>query len=344
MSGSLLTLSCPGCAGLLSVSEGDTNTVCGHCGNHLLLPWGVRKYISGDCVGRTGAVRAVRARIQGISRKLPEGASVRSARLYHVPFWSVTCRVDGYVFGTKGVFTEREVETETEPMGDGGKPIITRRLVRQRVGSEAVEQRVGLDLDLMVSGARLEPLGIPSLGEKTQMALTGMELGRGRLPEGLSIFDAGSPAEGIVVDPVVTLEEAREEASRIVERMSHGAGPDLEQRSLHLAVTGRRERLVYYPLWIVDYKTSAAGFSAVVDGRTGAVLTGRFPEDTRRMRMLLTAAGAASASLVPPLLHLLTWAPPPLRVIAFFFTSLAGASIINLLKLNRKGMTGEKRG
>lgn len=343
MSGSLLTLSCPGCAGLLSVSEGDTNTVCGHCGNHLLLPWGVRRYISRDNIGKTGAARAVRAKLERISRTLPEGASVHSARLYHVPFWSVTCRVDGYVLGTRGMFIEREVETETDPMGQGGKPVITRKLVRQRTGSEAVEQRVGLDLDLMVSGARLEPLGIPSLGEKTQMALAGMELGRGRLPEGLAVFDAGDPPEGIVVDPVVDLEDAREEASRIVERLSHGAGPDLEQRSLHLAVTGRRERLVYYPLWIVDFTALGRRFSAVVDGRTGVVLGGRFPEDTRRTRMLLTIAGAGAASLVPPLVHLLTVASPPVRVLAFFFTVLVLWVLGNVLKLHGKGITGERR-
>ncbi|MCK7510202.1 MAG: hypothetical protein MZV70_43290 [Desulfobacterales bacterium] len=204
--------------------------------------------------------------------------------------------------------------------------MITTKMVRQRTGSEAVEQRVGLDLDMIISGARLEPLGIPSLGEQTQLALDGMELGRGRLPDDLRVFDSGNLPEGIVVDPVVGLEEAREEASRIVDRFCHGAGPDLEQRSLHLAVTGRRERLVYYPLWIVDFKAFDRRYGAVVDGRTGTVLSGRFPVDPGRTRMLFTAFGALTASLIPPVLHGLVAGSPVLRfmivVAAFILTSM----------------------
>lgn len=303
MSEALLTLSCPSCAGLLSVADGDTNTVCRHCGNRLLLPWGARRYISEDSVGKTGAVRAVRERTRAAAGSLPEGSAVTTALLYYVPFWSITCRVDGFVLGTRGIFTEREMETEFDPSGDGSKPVITSRRVKQRTGSEAVEQRVSLDLDITVSAARLEPLGIPSLGGRTQMALDGMELGRGRLPDGLRVFDSAHLPEGIVVDPVVDLGEAREEAARIVERYSQGAGTGLEQRSLHLCVTGRRERLVYYPLWIVGFTAFQGRFSAVVDGRTGTVLSGRFPADVGKNRMLVIAAGVITASFLPPLVH-----------------------------------------
>ncbi len=42
----LLTLSCPSCAGLLEVSEGNTNTVCPNCDTPLLLEGVVNRYIS----------------------------------------------------------------------------------------------------------------------------------------------------------------------------------------------------------------------------------------------------------------------------------------------------------
>lgn len=318
MSQALFTLSCPSCAGLLSVADGDTNTVCRHCGNRLLLPWGVRRYIAEDRIGKTGAVRAVRDKLREVTRSLPEGSAVTTAVLYYVPFWSITCRVDGFVLGTRGVYAEREVETETDPSGNGAQPVITSRLVKLRKGSEAVEQRVSLDLDLTVSAARLEPLGIPSLGEKTQMALAGMELGKGRLPDGLQVYDSANLPEGIVVDPVVDLREAREEAAGIVERYSRGAGTGLEQRSLHLCVTGKRERLVYYPLWIVGFTAFQGRFSTVVDGRTGTVLSGRFPADVRKSTMLVTAAGALTASVLPLLVHVFSVAPPVLRVLIVF--------------------------
>jgi hypothetical protein len=300
------------------VADGDTNTVCRHCGNRLLLPWGVRRYISEDRIGRTGAARAVRDRLRETTRSLPEGSAVTTAVLYYVPFWSITCRVDGFVLGTRGLYSEREVETEFDPSGDGAKPVITSRLVKQRTGSEAVEQRVSLDLDLTVSAARLEPLGIPSLGEKTQMALDGMELGKGRLPDGLQVFDSANLPEGIVVDPVVGLGEAGIEAAGIVDRYSRGAGTGLEQRTLHLCVTGRRERLVYYPLWIVGFTAFSKRFGAVVDGRTGTVLSGRFPADPRKSRMLVTAAGALTAAIVPMMVHAFFVVPPVLRVLMVF--------------------------
>ena len=318
MSGALYTLSCPSCAGLLSVADGDTNSVCRHCGNRLLLPWGVKRYIAEDRLGKTGAIRAVRDRLRETTRSLPKGAAVTTAVLYYVPFWSITCRVDGFVLGTRGVYAEREVETEFEPSGDGARPVIASRTVKQRTGSEAVEQRVSLDLDLTVSAARLEPLGIPSLGGKTQMALAGMELGKGRLPDGLLVYNSANLPEGIIVDPVVDLGEAREEAAGMVDRYSRGAGTGLEQRTLHLCVTGRRERLVYYPLWIVGFTAFQRRFGTVVDGRTGTVLSGQFPADFRKSRMLVTIAGALTASLVPFLVHVFIVAPPVLRVFLVF--------------------------
>jgi hypothetical protein len=340
MSEALLTLSCPCCAGLLSVSEGDTNTVCAHCGNHLLLPWGTRRYLADEKLGRTGAVRSVRARLGELAPEALSSASLRTSRLYHVPFWSVTCRVDGYVLGTRGTYVERELFAEVEPAG--GKPVITSRVVKHRTGSEAVEQRVSLALDVMISGARLEPLGIPSLGEKTQMALSGMELGGGRLPDALKVFDAGNLPEGVVVDPVVGITEAREEAGRIVERLSSGVGAGMEQRALHLVVTGRRERLVYYPLWIVDFTCSGRSYSAVVDGRTGIVLSGTFPADTKRIGMLLTVAGATLAALVPPLVHLLAGTSPQMRAVAFLALFFGVSALVNALGLFRRRMTGVK--
>jgi hypothetical protein len=326
------------------VADGDTNTVCRHCGNRLLLPWGVRRYIAEDRIGKTGAIRAVRNRLKETTRSLPEGAAVTTAVLYYVPFWSITCRVDGFVLGTRGVYAEREVETEFEPSGDGAKPVITSRMVRQRTGSQAVEQRVSLDLDLTVSAARLEPLGIPSLGGETQMALAGMELGKGRLPDGLHVFNSDSLPEGIVVDPVVDLGEAREEAAGIVDRYSRGAGTGLEQRALHLCVTGRRERLVYYPLWIVGFTAFQRRFGTVVDGRTGTVLSGRFPADVRKSRMLVTAAGALTASFLPFLVHVFVAVPPVLRVFIVLGVLAVGSAAGNAFKLHGGRFLGGKHG
>jgi len=298
----LLTLSCPSCSGLLEISEGNTNTVCPNCGTPLLLGGVVNRYIINSSVDSTDAVRVVRRKLEEVSAGVFTGCRVRKPFLTFVPFWILSCRVDGYVFGLKPVFKEKKVRTATEN-NDGSSQNYFVRTVKQRKGVRAEEHQISSGFDVIVSAAHLEPLGIPSLGAKSQMGLSGMALGRSgsRLP--LKVFDSDELPDSVsVVDPCVSINQAREESDRYIQRICGGVGVGLEQRSMYLAVTGAREKLVHYPLWVVEYVFENRSYRAVVDGCTGKLLKGAFPADSEHWKKVCRVLGSVWAGLIPILL------------------------------------------
>ncbi|MCK5131624.1 MAG: hypothetical protein KAR40_05670 [Candidatus Sabulitectum sp.] len=300
----LLTLSCPSCAGLLEVSEGNTNTVCPNCDTPLLLGGVVNRYIIESGIDSTDAVRVVRRKLEELSAGVFAGCRVRKPFLAYVPFWVLSCRVDGYVFGVKPVFKERKVRAAVEN-DDGGGQCTVIRTIKQRKGVRAEEHQISNGFDVIVSAAHLEPLGIPSLGAQSQMGLSGMALGRSGFQLPLRVFDSDKlPASAHVVDPAVSINQAKEEAEEYIRRICGGVGAGLEQRSMYLAVTGAREKLIHYPLWVVKYVLEEKTYRIVVDGYSGRVLKGAFPPDTAHWKKVCQILGSVWAGLVPILLLL----------------------------------------
>ncbi len=334
----LVTLSCPCCAGLLEVSEGSSNTVCSHCDTPLFLGGTVNRYILPAKVNSTGVLRSVRRKLEELSGGVFSECRVQKPFLAYVPFWLIASRVDGYVFGVKPVYRERKIKAAVEGE-DGGQGSII-RTIKQRKGVRAEEHQISNGIEMIISAARLEPLGIPSLGIRSQMGLSGMALGRsgGGLP--LEVFDSGRLPEGAhVVDPTVPISKAREEAEGYISRLCEGVGVGLEQRSMYLAVTGVRERLVHYPLWTVDYSLGERTFRTVVDGFSGQVLKGTFPADSRHWKRVCRVLGSIWAGLFP-LVLLIIFSPamaigPVLIVILFMLWGLVALSA-RFLKLASK--------
>lgn len=295
----LLTLSCPSCAGLLEVCEGNTNTVCPNCDTPLLLEGVVNRFIMESDIDSTTAVRVVRRKLEELSAGVLARCQLRRPFLAYVPFWILSCRVDGYVFGVKPVFSARKVRSPN-PSADGNGQNIIVRTVKHRKGVRAEEHQISSGYNFIVSAAHLEPLGIPSLGAQSQMGLSGMTLGRSdsRLP--LKVFDSESlPDSAHVVDPSVSINQAKDEFAEYIQRICGGVGVGLEQRSMYLAVTGVREKLVHYPLWVVEYVLNEKTYRIVVDGCSGKVLRGAFPPDTSHWRKVCQILGSVWAGLLP---------------------------------------------
>ena len=298
----LLTFSCPSCAGLLEISEGNTNTVCPSCDTPLLLEGVVNRYIIGSTIDSTEAVRMVRHKLEEMSAGVLARCRVRKPFLTYVPFWILSCRVDGYVFGVKPVFKEHKIRAAVENDDGGGQGTIV-RTIKQRKGIRAEEHQISSGFDVIVSAAHLEPLGIPSLGVQSQMGLSGMTLGRAGSKNPLTVFDSNSlPADAHVVDPAVSISQAREEAEEFIQRICGGVGVGLEQRSMYLAVTGAREKLVHYPLWVIEYVLDEKTYRIVVDGCSGKVLKGAFPADSAHWMKVCRILGSVWAGLIPVLL------------------------------------------
>ncbi len=338
----LLTLSCPSCGGLLEICEGNTNAVCPNCDTPLLLGGVVNRYIIESEVDSTGAVRAVRRKLEELSAGVFAGCRVRKPFLTYVPFWILSCRVDGFVFGVKPVFIKRRVRASTE--NDDGRaqnPVI--RTIKQRKGVRAEEHQISSGFDVIVSAAHLEPLGIPSLGAQSQMGLSGMALGRSdsRLP--LKVFDSENlSASAHVVDPAVSINQAKDEAEEFIQRICGGVGVGLEQRSMYLAVTGAREKLVHYPLWVVEYVLGEKTYRIVVDGCSGKVLRGAFPPDSAHWKKVCQILGSVWAGLIPVLLLVafsgLLKAGP---VLMFAMLSIYGLGVVSAKFLKMAGKNAE---
>lgn len=301
----LLTLSCPSCAGLLEVSEGSTNTICPNCDTPLLFEGIVNRYIIQSDIDSTAAIRVVRRNLEEMSSGVFAGCRVRKPFLTYVPFWILSCRVDGYVFGVKPVVEKRRVKFYSDSNNTGTEGVIT-RVKKQRKGVRAEEHQISWGVDVIVSAAHLEPLGIPTLGAHSQMGLSGMALGRSDMRLPLQVFDSDNLAPSAhIVDPSVTISQAKEEVEQYIQRICGGVGIGMEQRSMSLAVTGKREKLVHYPLWVVEYALNEKTYRIIVDGCSGKALRGVLPADSTYWLKICRILGSVWAGLVPILLILL---------------------------------------
>lgn len=297
-----VTLKCPACGGPLSLREGETHARCPGCDSSVLLTGAVGNYVLPEQVGSTPALRAVRRAMESGARGTAGEARVSRPRLFYVPFWHISAQVHGYVLGLEPKMREEDAPRPMEnPDGQSMSVFQSTRKVKRRVGVRAVEREVQLRGSVNVSAADLEPLGIPSLSSKAQMSLEGMEIQRNSLPDGLEVFDSRVHSDGVFVDPLVSRPEARAEAESYLRRLAGGAGRGLEQQWRYLVFTGRRESLIYYPLWVIGFSVSGKTYRAVVDGRTGRVLRGRFPSGPSGSRYIAGAAAAFWAFVAPPL-------------------------------------------
>jgi len=295
-----VALNCPSCAGQLSIREGDTHTVCPSCGSSLLLPNAVRRYVLPSLMETVDILRSVRRKLKSLNSEVVGKARVSKPVLYYIPFWHCSAQVNGYILGVEPVFQEREI-----PVGDseskyptGPYVSITKR-IKTRSGSSAVEREIQLSGSVNISAADLEPLGIPTLSADSQMSIQGLDIQRNSLPEGLEVLDKDDSREGVFVDPVITVADAHSQTDRYLRRLGSGVGFGLEERWEFVVVSGYRDVLVYYPLWITDYRTDSGAYQVVVDGRSGNVLRGRFPSSSRDKKILTVAAALLWSGILP---------------------------------------------
>lgn len=301
-------LSCPSCGGLLSLREGDVSGSCRHCGLGLRRGDGVARYYLPPVITATDALRSVRRRLtDGNARR---GALRRSKvdrpRLFLVPFWHVSAQVSGFSFGLDPVFVEEEIPVAVDTEKGETMSVFGRtRTVRTRKGVRAASREIRFFGSLNISAANLEPLGIPSLGEDSQLAVTGLEIQRTSLPEGLEVLDAEPPGDGVAVDPSVPLSQAVARSERYFDRLARGSARGLEQRWQWYTISCRRVSLVFYPLWVVDFRYDGEFYRAVLDGVSGQVARGVFPGRRMDENVVAALAAAAWASAIPFMLSML---------------------------------------
>lgn len=301
-------LSCPSCAGPLSLLDGEIRGRCRHCGVPVRINGGVERDIMQSSLDGTGALRAVRGML--CDRNARRGALARAKvgrpRLFYVPFWHVSAQICGFASGLDPVWEEQEipVAADTESSGDKMSSTGATRTVRFRKGADSAFREIAFRSSLNMSAADLEPLGIPTLDEDAQHSIDGLGIQRTTLPEGLEPLDRKPACEGIVVDPSVPLSQALAGADRYFSRLADGASRGLEQRWSSYAITGRRVRLIFYPLWIVDFDCDGSRYRVILDGASGRAVRGILPGRRRDLNVLAAVLASLWALYLPLLLAL----------------------------------------
>ena len=300
-----VALTCPSCAGPLSIREGDTHVICSSCGSSLLLPNAVRRYVLPSLMETVDILRSVRRKLKSLNSKAVGEARVSKPVLYYIPFWHCSAQVNGYILGVEPVYHVSEIPTFDTNKGPTARIVSITRKARTRTKSNAVEREIQLSGSVNISAADLEPLGIPALSADSQMSIRGLDIQCNALPDGLEVLENEDSRDGVFVDPVITVADAHSQTARYLERLGSGVGFGLEERWEFVVVSGYRDALVYYPLWITDYRTGDGSYQVVVDGRSGNVLRGRFPSSSKDKKIITIVAALLWAGILPYILDVL---------------------------------------
>ena len=295
-----VALTCPSCAGPLMIREGDTHTVCPSCSSSLLLPNAVRRYVLPSRMTSVDILRSVRKKLKSLNPDVVEKTRVSKPVLYYVPFWHCTAQVNGYVLGVEPVYHENEISfIDGDTQSTGPYSVSITKKIKTRTGSSAVEREIQLAGSVNISAANLEPLGIPTLSAESQLSIQGLDIQSNTLPKGLQILEDENSLDGVFVDPLVTVADAHAQTAKYLMRLGSGAGFGLEERWEFSVVSAYRDALVYYPLWITDFRSDGRSFQVVVDGRSGDVLRGRFPSSGRDRKIITVIIALLWAGILP---------------------------------------------
>ena len=268
----LHSVSCPQCAGPLSVQAGRRILLCDHCGVRVLVTGGggLSRWLFPQKIDQSASARRSRHVAHGVSGDRAAGprglgdAGAARARTH----LGAQCLIAGWEFGTK---------------------LRTRyHLVADEEGTER------LDLALW----RRSPSKSPHLQERRyfQAACDVSALGATR-PR-FSGRELLLPLVAGEVDPSSTVMEPQGTAAEIVERgrklallpASGAADPQTRMLVLRESVT-----LLYYPLWLVDYQAGGRPYRIVVDAQNGGVNSAGAPAREGR---LTPSLGLRMAALV----------------------------------------------
>ncbi|MBM2850296.1 MAG: hypothetical protein HW418_3238, partial [Anaerolineales bacterium] len=233
-------LSCPNCAGTLSVREGQRIVKCPYCEVRSFVRGerGTARYQVARRVEREAAAQAVRGFWSGYNRAMDLQSRARITELFlvYLPYWRAQSQVAGWVFGQKKVGSGKN--SRYEP--------------REAQIMENMEWTGMENMEWTGAAGDVAEFGVESVG------LAGTQL---------AAYDSESlHAEGMVFEPTGSLTEAMDGArDGWIKRAQKKAGLDrLAQTFLRFL----RESLamVYYPLWVARYTYRNRAYQVVVDG------------------------------------------------------------------------------
>ncbi len=264
MSDVISGLSCPNCAGSLSVQEGQRIIKCPYCQARSLVRGerGIRRYQVARRVEREAAAAAVRGFWSGLNRALDLSRRAQISELFlaYLPYWRVQALMAGWIFGKK------------------------KRQQDNRTYWDPKEVQV------------MEPVGwTGAAGDVAEFGVDSLPL------EGIE-FAAYQPdalhREGLVFEPTGSQTDVQETAQRTWQQQARQKSRLDQVTQSMLNYLRQTQALVYYPLWVARYAYRNRLYQVVVDGYNGRVLYGKAPGNALYRALMLVAGTAAGAFVI----------------------------------------------
>jgi hypothetical protein len=112
-----------------------------------------------------------------------------------------------------------------------------------------------------------------------------------------------------VLDVMVPLDSAREDAEALFRNYLETRGFDLEGRELVTHRLQERAFLLYYPVHLVRFRCRGRRYRAALDARTGSVIQAHLPPQIRTPLLGLLGGTALAAAVTATPLRLLLFPP-----------------------------------
>jgi hypothetical protein len=275
-------LGCPACGATLVRREDQRVVRCRACGNRCVLA-GVEVARRFQVVPKVARERAV-AVVRGALAKWPvrEGAADEAAfvatDLFWVPVQEFEALQAGTVVRDRG---KKDVRGGHVDWSEGRQRFLDEH-GREIAQSEYYRLRPGRIFD---TGVVLRTHRDTALaGGPDGWGLDGIDLRRLRDDPDVEVvpFGAREAPRGVVL-PV---QRTRAEAEDAVRGMAEAFG------AAEMDFLGADLRHVFVPVWVVRYRVDRHPYTFVVDGVSGAVLSGRAPEAPRRGVLFVVCAAA----------------------------------------------------
>jgi hypothetical protein len=240
-------LSCPNCAGMVPIPEGQEIVNCPYCDQRSLVRGerGLRRYQVPISVNRKQARNAVGQFFKSswaIARDLSKKAKLEEEFIVYLPFWIKWSKVLGWVFGQKKVGSGKNSRYEPR------------------------EVKIVQDMHWNGAACDVGEFGVESLPINDQE---------------FEAFDNDAlHASGMVFEPVGSETVAHASADQDFNQRVYDAANLDRNVNVYLRQIRERMGLVYYPLWVVRYLYRGRSFQVVVDGHTGKTLYGKAPGNT----------------------------------------------------------------
>ncbi len=243
-------LSCPRCAGMLEMSDGDPEAMrCAYCG-HNFLDWDDEGIASFAPTGRLGRRRALRALRDALSEVGVRGHVVEEARRFHLPFWYLEAKLVGWQrYRKKRAANREQIHPLPESLG---------------AGEEIEEESFGHNIIYSTPACDLRDFGLLGVAGRTQrLSLRPFEL---------EAVASDETVCAVLRSRSVILRRARlYHAARVTPKRARHC----VQRIL---LVRPRMRLIYYPVWRLRYRARGLAMEAAVDGLRPQLLRGSYPQ------------------------------------------------------------------